>query len=377
MPYSCQQIDEADIEAVARVLRSAFLTTGPAVEAFEEALATRCKARFAVTFSSGTAALHGAYAAAGVGQGDTIVTTPITYAATGNAALLLGARPVFADVDPATSNLDAAAAEAAIGERTKALVPVDYAGRPADLAAFRDIADRHDLVFVQDAAHSLGARYAGAPVGAQADLTILSFHPVKAITTGEGGAVLTDDEDRRDHLRRFRSHGMERDKARFEGPVLGAWQQEMQILGLNYRLTDIQCALGLSQLGKLDGFLARRRQIAAHYGEALSGVAGIDLPPPSEDSAWHLYPVRFHVERPEAKAPLFDALRARGLGVQVHYPPVYLHPHYARLGYAPGACPVAERFAVGEISIPLYPGMSDADVERVVDAVRTVAQECA
>lgn len=328
-----------------------------------------------MAYSSGTAALHAAYAAAGIGPGDEIVTTPITYAATGNAALLLGARPVFADIEPDTANLDAALAEAAIGERTKALVPVDFAGLPADIDVFREIADRRGLVLIQDAAHSLGATYKGKPVGNQADLTILSFHPVKTITTGEGGAVLTNDAALRDHLRLFRTHGVEKDPSKFEGAAHGPWHQQMQILGPNYRITDLQCALGRSQLRRIDDLVARRRKIAARYTEALADHPRFDLPAERDYgvSAWHLYPLRLRVDSIEEKARVFATLREAGLGVQVHYLPVYLHPYYARLGYQAGACPVAEAFYTRELSIPLYPAMDDATVERVIQTVGSLA----
>jgi UDP-4-amino-4,6-dideoxy-N-acetyl-beta-L-altrosamine transaminase len=374
IPYGRQSVDEDDIEAVARVLRSDYLTTGPALAAFEEDLQLATRARHAVAVSSGTAALHSAYAAAGIGPGDEVVTSPLTFAATANAALYLGARPVFVDVDAETGTIDPAAVEAAITPRTRAVVAVDFAGLPADYEALRAIAARRGLRLIADAAHSLGATYEGAPVGTLADLTILSFHTVKAITTGEGGAVLTDDDAAAEFVRSFRTHGIVRAPAslrRADGP----WHQEMQALGFNYRLTDMQAALGSSQFRKLDRFIARRREIADRYDRALSDVGGISLPGRREgsESAWHLYVLR--VDDPARRRPFFEALRERGLGVQVHYMPVYHHPYYQDLGYVRGLCPRAEDFSARSVSIPLYPALTDDQVARVVEAVEQAARE--
>jgi len=374
IPYGHQSIDDDDIEAVARVLRSDYLTTGPAVAASEEDLQRATGARHAVVVNSGTAALHTAYAAAGIGPGDEVITSPLTFAATANAALFLGARPVFADIDSATGAIDSAAVEAAITPQTRAMVAVDYAGLPADYDTLREIATRRGIRLIADAAHSLGATYNGRRVGGLADITILSFHPVKAITTGEGGAVLTDDDAAADFARAFRTHGIVRAPAllrRQEGP----WHQEMQALGHNYRLTDIQAALGSSQLRKLDRFVARRREIAAAYDKALSGVPGIILPGRREgsESAWHLYVVR--VLDGSRRREFFEALQAHGLGVQVHYEPVYRHPYYEDLGYAGGLCPRAEGFSAAAVSIPIYPALTDAQVVRVSEAVTLAGRE--
>jgi UDP-4-amino-4,6-dideoxy-N-acetyl-beta-L-altrosamine transaminase len=374
IPYARQSVDEDDIEAVARVLRSDFLTTGPAVAEFERGLQQATGAGHAVAVSSGTAALHASYAAAGIGPGDEVITSPLTFAATSNAALYLGARPVFADVDADTGIIDPAAVESAITRRTRAVVAVDFAGLPADHERLRAIASSHGLRLIADATHSLGAVYQGRPVGTLADLTILSFHPVKAITTGEGGAVLTDADADADFVRSFRTHGIVRAPAalrRNEGP----WHQEMQALGFNYRLTDMQAALGSSQLRKLDRFIARRREIAGRYDRALSGVAGINLPGRREgsESAWHLYVLR--VDEPGRRQAFFDALRERGLGVQLHYVPVYFHPYYEDLGYARGLCPRAEDFSARSVSIPLYPALTDEQVARVVEVVEEAARE--
>jgi len=374
VPYGRQLIEDDDVEAVTQALRSDYLTTGPMVERFEASLAAAAGVRHAVAVNSGTAALHAAYSAIGLGPGDEIVTSPLTFAATGNAALYCGARPVFADIDADTGCLDPAAAEAAITPRTKAVVPIDYAGLPAQYDELGEVAARHGVPLVADAAHSLGASYRGRPVGSLATASAFSFHPVKTITTGEGGAVTTDVEAIAVAARRFRTHGIERASGRLRHPDRPAWYQEMQALGFNYRLTDIGSALGVSQLAKLPRFLARRTELARRYTEAFGDLGSIRLPvtPSDRISAWHLYVIR--ANDPARRDPLFEALRARGVGVQVHYLPVYLHPYYQDLGYKAGACPVAETFAASCLSLPLFPGMSDDDQSFVIEAVRqTVA----
>ncbi len=374
LPYGHQTVDADDIEAVVKTLSSDYLTTGPEVVAFEKALAAQSGASHASVLSSCTAALHAAYAAIGVGPGDEIVTSPLTFAATGNAALYLGARPVFVDIDPSTGLIDPALIDDAITSRTRAIVAIDYAGQPADYDALRRIAAQHNVSVVADAAHSLGATDAGRSVGTLADVTALSFHPVKLITTGEGGAVLTDDADVHSRVMEFRSHGMVYEGSRLshdEGP----WYMEMQSLGFNYRLTDIQCALGRSQLRKLPSFLARRRAIASLYDSSFSSVSGLELPGrrPGVEPAWHLYVVR--VSEPSRRRAFFEALRRRSIGVQVHYLPVYRHPYYQDLGYSEGLCPRAEDFYARAVSLPIFPGLSDGDVARVIETVTAVARE--
>ncbi len=369
LPYGRQSIDEADIQAVAEVLRSDWLTTGPAVSRFEEAVAAFTGAAHAVAVSSGTAALHAAMFAIGIGPGDEVIVPPMTFAATANAVLYQGGTPVFADVDPATLLLDPAAAEACITPRTKAVVAVDYSGQPCDYDALTALAARHGLTLVADACHSLGATYKHQAVGTLADLTVFSFHPVKHITTGEGGMVMTHRAGWRDRMAAFRNHGIDTDHR--QRAERGSWFYEMQDLGYNYRLTDFQCALGLSQLARLPAWLARRREIAAAYTSTLSRFSWVRpvAVRPDVEHAWHLYPVRVARGRSE----VFAALRQAGIGVNVHYVPVHLHPYYRRrFGTGPGLCPVAEAAYQELLSLPIFPAMTDADVERVLETLDAI-----
>ena len=374
LPYGRQCIEEEDIQAVVETLRSDWLTTGPKIPEFEEAFAAWVGAQYAVSFSSGTAALHGAAFAAGIRSGDEAITTPLTFAATANCVLYQNATPVFADVDRDTLNLDPERISAKISPRTKALLPVDYAGHPADLGAMLEIADRHGLVVIEDACHALGAEYKRKRVGSIANMTVFSFHPVKHLTTGEGGMVTTDNAEYADALRKFRNHGISsgaRDRQQ-----AGQWHYEMVLLGYNYRLTDIACALGLSQLKKLEENLTRRREIATRYTAAFREMPGICAPVVREEAlpAWHLYPVRLDLARLSAgRAEIFRALRAENIGVNVHYIPVHLHPYYReRFGYRGGEFPVAESAYESLISLPMFHGMSDEDVEDVIRAVDLV-----
>lgn len=371
LPYGRHTILESDIEAVVEVLRSEWVTTGPKVEEFEQALAQTVGAADAVCFSSGTAALHAAVAAAGLGPGDEAITTPLTFCATANCVLYQGALPVFADVRADTLTLDPAEVVARITPRTRAILPVDYAGHPFDLDVFRDLAERHNLVIIEDAAHALGATHHGRPVGSISHMTAFSFHPVKHVTTGEGGAVATDDAVWAGKLRQFRNHGI--DTGARERQMAGVWQYEMTALGHNYRLSDIGCALGLAQLPRLAANVKCRRAIAARYATELADVPFLQLPADSADleSAWHLYPVR--ILPPLVRDDVWSALRAEGLGVGVHYPPVHLHPYYReRFGFSEGAYPEAERAGRQLISLPMFHGMSASDVDDVVSAVRKV-----
>lgn len=374
IPYGRQWIDDEDIAAVVEVLRSDYLTTGPAVAAFEGALARVTGARHAVAVNSGTSALHAMYFAAGLGAGDEVITTPLTFAATANAALYLGATVRFVDVLPDTGNIDPAAVEATIGPRTRLVVAVDYTGHPADYDELAAVTGARGATLLADAAHSLGATYHGRPVGTLARASALSFHPVKPITTAEGGAVVTDEEELAERVARFRTHGIARDPAVMERDD-GPWHYEQHDLGFNYRLTDVQAALGSSQLRRLDAFLARRRAIAARYLEAWADLDVLALPAVRDgvEPGWHLFVVR--VATPELRRPFFDRLRALGIGAQVHYIPVHHHPYYRGLGFAPGSCPIAEDFSARAVSLPIFPLMSDDEVDRVIATVQRAADE--
>jgi perosamine synthetase len=374
LPYGHQSIGEDDIRAVVDVLRSDWLTTGPKVAEFEEALASWLGVKHAVSFSSGTAALHGAAFAAGLKPGDEAITTPMTFAATANCVLYQGAIPVFADVCPDTLNLDPEEVDTHVTPRTKAVLPVDYAGHPADMNAMRELASRHGLVVIEDASHALGAEYRGSRTGSTADMTVFSFHPVKHLTTGEGGMVATELDDFAETLRRFRNHGISSDARQRQAN--GQWHYEMILLGFNYRLTDVACALGLSQLRRLDENLARRRAIAAGYDAAFRDLVAITVPAVRGDvnPAWHLYPIRLNLEKLNAdRSQIFKALRAENIGVNVHYIPVHFHPYYREnFGDRTGSFPVAEDAYDRLISLPMFHGMADQDVEDTVRAVRKV-----
>jgi perosamine synthetase len=371
LPYGRQTLTDADVSAVVDVLRSDWLTTGPQIDAFEGAFASVVGARHAVSFSSGTAALHAAAFAAGVGPGDEAITTPLTFCATANAVVYQGAVPVFADVRQDTLTLDPDHVARLVTARTKAILPVDYGGHPAELDQLMAIADRHGLVVIEDAAHALGATLDGRPVGAISHMTMFSLHPVKHVTTGEGGMVTTNDDDLARRLRLFRGHGIESDARTRQAQ--GTWFYEMTALGYNYRLSDIACALGLSQLPRLADNVARRRAIAARYADAFAVAPGLVLPVTREGAspAWHLYPIR--VASTIDRGEVFRALRAEGLGVNVHYIPVHLHPYYRQtFGYGGGEYPVAEGAYAQLISLPMFHGMTDQDVADVCAAVTKV-----
>jgi len=379
LPYGHQSIDEKDIQAVVDVLRSDWLTTGPKVGEFEEAFAELVGAKHAVSFSSGTAALHAAAFAAGLKPGDEAVTTPMTFAATANCVLYQGATPVFADVCPDTLNLDPQEVEKRITPKTRVILPVDYAGHPADLDSIRKIAADRGLIVIEDASHALGAKYHDRNVGSISDMTVFSFHPVKHITTGEGGMVTTDTAQFAETLRRFRNHGISSDARQRQSQ--GQWHYEMVLLGFNYRLTDIACALGIRQLRRLDENIGRRRAIAMRYREELSEFPQVILPAEKAESrsSWHLFPIRLRLERLTAdRAQIFRALRAENIGVNVHYIPVHLHPYYRdRFGYKGGEYPVAEQAYEQLISLPMFHGMSDQDVNDVIRAVLKVVEHYA
>lgn len=376
LPYGHQQIDDDDVRAVVEVLRSDWLTTGPKVEEFEEAFAAYARANHAVSFSSGTAALHGAAFAANLGPGEEAITTPLTFCATANCILYQGAQPVFADVQEDTLTIDPARIKERITSRTRAMIPVDYAGHPAELDEILALAEQHRLVVIEDACHSLGAEYKSRRVGSLAHMTVFSFHPVKHMTTGEGGMVTTDDPQFARRLRIFRNHGIDSDARKRS--LQGQWFYEMVALGFNYRLADIGCALGLSQLRKLDRNLARRREIASRYNRILSDLPGVRIPRvlPHANPAWHLYTARFERKVLGAtRGEIFAALRGEGLGVNVHYIPVHLHPYYrATFGDRRGAYPVAEKAYEQLISLPIFSGMTDTDVDDVTAAFQKVVE---
>ena len=373
LPYGRQVIDDDDIAAVTKVLKSDWLTTGPKVADFEQAVAARTNAGHAVAVANGTAALHAAAFAVGIGPGDEVIVPALTFAASANCVRYQGGTVVFADVRPDTLNLDAAKIEPLITERTRAIIAVDYSGQPADLDELAAICRERNVVLVEDAAHALGATYRDRAVGSLAHLTTFSFHPVKHITTGEGGMVTTNDPALDARLRAFRNHGITTDHR--QRSIAGSWFYEMVDLGFNYRLTDIQCALGISQLGKLDRWLERRRAIAARYTTALADLPEVTLLTalPDRSPAWHLYPVRLSLERlTVSRAEIFRALRAENIGINVHYIPVPWHPYYQRLGYTKGQWPVAEDAYERLISLPMFHAMTDGDADDVIAALRKV-----
>jgi dTDP-4-amino-4,6-dideoxygalactose transaminase len=371
LPYGRQSIDESDIQAVAEALRSDWLTTGPKVAEFEAAISSVAGGSHAVSVTSGTAALHVAYVAAGVKPGDEVVTTPLTFVATAATAAIAGAKVVFADVDPSTGNLSLEAARAAVTPQTRAITAVDYAGLPVNASAFNDLAHDADALFIEDAAHSVGSLLDGRPVGEIADLTTFSFFPTKNMTTAEGGAVVTPHDQLASKARLFKGQGLVRDQDSLRFPDEGPWHQEVHEFGLNYRLPDVLCALGINQISRLQFFRERRQQIHDSYNSAFSANNNLTLPGTVEGAvpAWHLYPLRVEAGRRRA---IFEDLRSRGIGVQVNYIPAYWHPVFADLGYKRGMCPEAEQYYREEISLPLYPGLSDSEVDRVIDNVLAV-----
>ncbi len=368
IPYGRHDIDAADIDAVERVLESDWLTTGPAVSEFEAAISKRIGGVGAVSVSSGTAALHAAYAAAGVGPGTEVITPPLTFIATQATAVLLGADVVFADVREDTGCLDTDLVQGLITPQTRAIVSVDYAGQPADMDALRVIADRHGILLIEDAAHSLGTEFRGRPVGTLADVTTLSFFPTKNITTSEGGAVVSADSTLLTAARRFARQGLVREPEEFVITTEGPWHQEVHEFGLNYRLPDVLAALGVSQLARLDEFKAKRAHVKRRYDEAFAELDGITLPycNADVDPMWHLYPLRVPAERREE---MFVSLRSAGIGVQVNYIPAYWHPVFNASKYPRGLCPVAEEFYAREISLPMHTKLTEAEIDQVIDAV--------
>jgi len=373
LPYGSQWLDEDDIQAVVNVLRSGWITTGPKIEEFEQRFAEHVGAKYAVAVSSGTAALHAAVFACGIDPDDEVITTPLTFAASANCVIYQGGTPIFVDVCCDTLNIDPQEIEKRITDKTKAIIAVDYTGLPCDYDEIHEIADKFNLMLIEDASHAIGAEYKGRKVGTISDLTTFSFHPVKHITTGEGGMITTDNPELAKKLRIFRNHGITTEAR--ERQEKGAWFYEMIDLGYNYRITDFQCALGMSQLAKLDSFLTRRREIANRYNEAFADLSEITTPPILEDriSAWHLYVIRLNLGQLRVdRAKIFAALRAENIGVNVHYIPVYWHPYYQKLGYRKGICPNAEATYERLISLPIFPKMIDQDVSDVIKTIGKV-----
>lgn len=372
IPYGRQTIDEDDINAVVDVLKSDYLTTGPKIAEFEQAVASYTGAKYAVAISNGTSALHAACFAAGIGQGDEVITTPLTFAASANCVLYCGGTPVFADVDPYTYNIDPEDIRKKITDKTKAIIAVHLAGQPCDMDEIHSIAQEHNLIVIEDGAHALGSVYKGKKVGCLSDMTTFSFHPVKPITTGEGGMIMTDNEELYKRLVLFRSHGITRDNSmmtRNEGP----WFYQQLDLGYNYRITDIQCALGCSQMRKLDKFLKRRRELVERYNNAFIECDNIVTPYqlPDTQSGWHLYIVQ--VKNHDRKQ-VFETLRDKGIGVNVHYIPVYMHPYYREHGYKDIHCANAEEIYSHIISLPLYPGLTDEQQDYVIDTLKQLCE---
>lgn len=379
LPYGKQFIDYDDIQAVVSTLEGDFLTTGPSVYEFEKKVCEYTGAKYAVAVCNGTAALHMACYACGLVEGDEVIVSSMTFAASSNAVLYVGATPVFADINPNTYNIDVEDLKRKITPRTKAIIAVDYTGQVVDMDSINEIAKEHNLIVIEDAAHSLGSTYKNKKVGTLADMTMFSFHPVKTITTGEGGMIVTDNKELYDKMVMFRSHGITKNPAEYinKSPENGAWYHEQQFLGYNYRMTDIQASLGISQLDKLDKFINRRKQIVKMYNDAFSELYFIKTPEEAEfsDSAWHLYVIKLRLYKLNCtRREFFDALVAENIGVNVHYIPVNLHPYYEQLGYGKGVVPVAEALYNTIITLPLFPGMTDGDVSDVIEAVNKVVE---
>lgn len=372
IPYGRQSIDEKDIQAVVETLRSDFLTTGPKVHEFEQCVANYVGAKYAVAISNGTAALHAACYAAGIGEGDEVITTPITFAASANCVRYCGGTPVFADIDPVTYNIDPEDIKRKITSRTKAIVAVHYTGQPCDMDAIHAIAKEHNLIVIEDAAHALGADYKGKRIGSMSDMTTFSFHPVKHITTAEGGMIMTNNKELYEKLILFRTHGITREKnllSKDEGP----WYYEQIELGFNYRITDVQCALGISQMRKLDTFVAKRREIAKRYDEAFEKNSNIVIPHQKEgcNNSYHLYVIQV---KNRDRRDVFEKLREAGIGVNVHYIPVYTFPDYQRHGYETVKCHHAEELYKHIISIPMYPDLKIGEQNYVIKNINYICK---
>lgn len=374
LPYGKQWLDEEDINAVLNVLNSDYLTTGPMISNFEETVANYVGSKYAVAFSNGTAALHGACFAAGIGEGDEVITTPLTFAASANCVHYVGGTVVFADIDEKTYNIDPKEIEKKITNKTKAIIPVHFTGQPVNLDAIHEIAKKYNLIVIEDGAHALGAEYKEKKIGALSDMTMFSFHPVKHITTGEGGIITTNNQAYYNKLLQFRSHGITRDKGLLKENH-GPWYYDMQFLGYNYRMTDIQAALGVSQMNKIDGFVSRRKEIVTQYNQAFSELDEVITPfqNPNSISSWHLYIIQLKSEMIDVtRKEVFEELVKLNIGVNVHYIPVHMLSYYQELGYKKGSLPKAEKLYERIITLPLFPKMTDEDVLDVVRAVNAV-----
>lgn len=377
LPYGQQWLDDEDIHAVVNVLKGSFLTTGPTIAEFEDYVAKYVGSKYAVAFANGTAALHGACFAAGIGNGDEVITTPITFAASANCVRYVGGTVVFADIIENTYNIDPLEIEKKITPNTKAIIPVHFTGQPVQLAEIHAIAKKHNLIVIEDAAHALGAEYKGERIGALSDMTMFSFHPVKHVTTGEGGIITTNNELFYKKLLQFRSHGITREASKLSKND-GPWYYDMQFLGFNYRMTDIQAALGISQLRKLDQFVERRREIAHQYNEAFKNNECLFTPIQNVDgnSSWHLYIIKLNLKNISVtRKEIFEALLAQNIGVNVHYIPVHTLSYYQELGYVKGSMPKAEGLYEAIITLPLFPKMTNADVKDVIDSVIMVLEK--
>lgn len=367
IPYGRQCIDEEDIQEVVNVLRSPLLTTGPKIAEFEKSVADYVGAKYAVAFSNGTAALHGACYAAGIGEGDEVITSPITFAASANCVRYMNGTVVFADIDEKTYNIDVNEIEKLITPRTKAIIPVDFTGQPADMDPIMELAKKHQLIVIEDGAHSLGATYKGRKVGTLSDMTMFSFHPVKPVTTAEGGVIVTDNEEYYKKMLIFRGHGIEQTAYAQEQ---GNWYYEMTDLGYNYRMTDVQAALGISQMKKLDTFIAKRQELANFYNEQFATEKEFTVPYqlPNTLSGWHLYSIKLpeHVNRKK----VFELMREANIGVHVHYIPVYWHPYYTKLGYQKGLCPKAEKWYEHALTLPLHTNLLPVDIIKISKIIK-------
>lgn len=372
--YGRQCVGEDDVKAVSEVLTSDFITCGPMVAKLEKELADYCNAKYAVAVSNGTAALHCACIAAGIKEGDEVITTPLTFAASANCVRYVGATPVFADINPETYNIDPASIRAHITPKTKAVIAVDFTGQCVEIEEIRAICDEYNLIFIEDAAHAIGSSYDGKKVGSLADMTCFSFHPVKTITCGEGGAVTTNNEELYKKIVLAHTHGITHDEELMEeAPHEGIWYYEQISLGYNYRLTDFQAAMLSSQLKKLEDFKAKRKRIVAKYNDAFKDLSGIIVQKEIEksDTCRHLYIIRLDLDKLTCtRREFFDAMSAENVQCQIHYVPVYWFPYYKHLGYKVGLCPNAEEVYKGILSIPLYPSLSDSDVDDVIKAVK-------